>query len=55
MGFYAAAGWAWTTEDVERIKERDEALTATEKTRHLDEFVCLQKDSGAPLLTIFLN
>ena len=35
---------ARTTGEVERIKEREEALTATEKTRHLDEFVRLQKD-----------
>jgi hypothetical protein len=35
---------ARTTGEIERIKEREEALTATEKTRHLDEFVRLQKD-----------
>ena len=35
---------ARTTGEIERIKEREEALTATEKTRQLDEFVRLQKD-----------
>ena len=35
---------AQTTGEIERIKEREEALTATEKTRQLDKFVCLQKD-----------
>ena len=35
---------ARTTGEVERIKEREEALTGTKKTHHLDEFVWLQKD-----------
>jgi hypothetical protein len=33
-----------TTGEIERLKEREEALTATEKTRQLDEFIRLQKD-----------
>ena len=33
-----------TTGEIERLKEREEALTATEKTRQLDEFLRLQKD-----------
>ena len=33
-----------TTGEIERLREREEALTATEKTRHLDEFLRLQKD-----------
>ena len=35
---------ARTTGEIERLKEREEALTATEKTRQLDEFLRLQKD-----------
>ena len=33
-----------TTGEIERLKEREEALTATEKTCQLDEFIRLQKD-----------
>ena len=33
-----------TTGEIERLKERKEALTATKKTCQLDEFICLQKD-----------
>jgi hypothetical protein len=33
-----------TIGEIKRLKEREEALTATEKTRQLDEFLCLQKD-----------
>ena len=33
-----------TSGEIEREKERKEALTATEKTRQLDEFLRLQKD-----------
>ena len=35
---------ARTSGEIERQKEREEALTATEKTRQLDEFLRLQKD-----------
>ena len=35
---------AQTTGEIKRLKEREEALTATEKTRQLDEFLRLQKD-----------
>ena len=35
---------ARTTGEIERFKEREEALTATEKTQQLDEFLHLQKD-----------
>ena len=35
---------ARTSGEIERQKDREEALTATEKTRQLDEFLRLQKD-----------
>ena len=33
-----------TTGEIKRLKECEEALTATEKTRNIDEFLRLQKD-----------
>jgi hypothetical protein len=33
-----------TTGEIERLKEREEALTATEQTRQLDEYIRIQKD-----------
>jgi hypothetical protein len=46
---------ARTTGEIERIKEREEALTATEKTRQLDEFVRLQKDQRRAPADTFLE
>ena len=36
--------WGRTTGEIERLKERKEALMATKKTCQLDEFIRLQKD-----------
>ncbi len=44
-----------TTREIERLKERKEALTATKKTRQLDEFIHLQKDQRRIPADIFLE
>lgn len=44
-----------TTGEIERQKEREEALTATEKTRQLDEFLRLQKDQRRAPADTFLE
>ncbi len=36
--------WGRTTGEIKRLKEWEEALTATENTRQLDKFPRLQKD-----------
>ena len=36
--------WGRTTGEIECLKECEEALTATKKTRQLDKFLRLQKD-----------
>ena len=44
-----------TSGEIERQKEREEALTATEKTRQLDEFLRLQKDQRRAPADTFLE
>ena len=44
-----------TTGEIERLKEREEALTATKKTHQLDEFLRLQKDQRRTPADNFLN
>ena len=44
-----------TTGEIKRLREREEALTATEKTRQLDEFLRLQKDQRHAPADIFLE
>ena len=46
---------AQTTGKIERLKEREEALTATEKTRQLDKFLQLQRDQRRTPADIFLE
>jgi hypothetical protein len=46
---------ARTTGEIKRLKEREEALTATEKTRQLDEFLRLQKDQRRAPADNFLH
>jgi hypothetical protein len=44
-----------TTGEIECLKEREEALMATEKTRQLDEFLRLQKDQRCTPADSFLE
>jgi hypothetical protein len=44
-----------TTGEIERLKEREEALTATKKNRQLDEYIRLQKDQKRAPADSFLE